>query len=618
MFGNFIYFILVLLIYLTYPQSPETHFDLRESLLLLGLISVAFAGFARLSFRRIERQADRLPFYRLDRLFQSALLRCSVLAVVVFAIDVYGLSLPSFLAAAPLVSRLPTLQAALFLGLFLGYLCLTWFFAFDLYRRLYRPDFSRGEYIGSNVSFSIPVLLPWLLVSGLADLLHALPFPTLKRFLAATEGQLAYMISVLVCIALLGPLAIQFFWRCKPLETGAPRRRIEELCRRAQMAYADILTWPLFGGKMVTAGVMGLVRRFRYILVTPALLSMLQPEEIDAVIAHEIGHIKRRHLVFYLFFFAGYLLLSYVAFDSVLSVLLFFEPVWWLVHDSGLNQTAVMSVAFGVMVIAVFLIYFRYIFGYFMRNFERQADTYVYALFDSAAPLMSTLRKIALTSGQSDDRPNWHHFSIRERIEFLSRCESDPQWVRRHDAKVRRSVGVYLAAVALLGVLGYQLHMGSIGNTLNAQAIEKVVRREIERTPDNAHLYSLLGDLNYRRKDYAAVREAYESSLALKPDSPQVMNNLAWLLATCEDETLRDPPRALGLARRAAEMMPSAHILDTLAESYFANGRFAEAVEAARRALAEAKGDRGLYESQLRKFKQALEAAGPAARQKGS
>jgi len=88
MFGNFIYFILVLLIYLTYPASEETNFTGSLSLLLGLLLSLAFAGFTRLSFNRIENQIERLGFSRSDTLFHSTQLRCSVLAVVVFALDV--------------------------------------------------------------------------------------------------------------------------------------------------------------------------------------------------------------------------------------------------------------------------------------------------------------------------------------------------------------------------------------------------------------------------------------------------------------------------------------------------------------------------------------------------
>ena len=149
-----------------------------------------------------------------------------------------------------------------------------------------------------------------------------------------------------------------------------------EKCHRAGLAYADILYWPIFGGKMITAGVMGLIKKFRYILVTNALLQILEPEEVDAVIAHEIGHIKKKHLLFYLAFFVGYMLLSYVAVDAIVLGIISAEPVYWLSSKAGISQTALISGIYSVVIILVFLIYFRFIFGFFMRNFERQADAY--------------------------------------------------------------------------------------------------------------------------------------------------------------------------------------------------------------------------------------------------
>ncbi len=602
MFGNFIYFILALLIYSTYQPSEEVGLGLGESLLLFAALALAFAAFTQLDFRRIERRIGRLPFETLDQMYQAALLRSSILAVAVFAVNIYGLGLPSFADELPFVARVPTLQALLFIALFVGYLCVVWGTSYGVHRRLYQPDFSRRDYIGSNISFSVPVLLPWLLLSGVLDLLNTLPLPRLKKFLATTEGQVAYFSLFLIGVAVVGPALIKRFWRCTPLAYSPYRLRIEALCRRAGMPYADILNWPLFGGRMITAGVMGLVRRFRYILVTPSLLEVLGPDEIDAVIAHEIGHVKKKHLLFFLLFFAGYLLLSYVAYDLIMYAMIFAEPVWSLIQRSGASQATVVSVAFSVVIMALFLLYFRFVFGFFMRNFERQADGYVYTLFSSARPLISTLQKIALASRQSADRPNWHHYSIRERIDFLGRCEEDRAWLGRHDAKVRRGIGLYAAALLLLAAAGYQVNMGTVGAKLSDHLFETVIQREIEKNPQNHNLYGLMGDLQFRRKNYAEARRAYETSLALKADNPQVLNNLAWLLATCEDGRFRDPVRALALARQAARLQESPQILDTLAECYFVNGRHAEAVEAGKRALALAKGDRSHFEAQLRKF----------------
>ena len=605
MFGNFLYFIIVLLIYLTYQPSEETNFSGLESLtLFIGLIAVFFY-FTLFLFRRIERRIAIGDFSRLDNQFHAILTRQSIMAILIFAIDIYGLNLSSFLLDIWLFNKIPTLEALLFLGLFVFYLALVWACAHGPYRKLYRSDISRRSYVLSNITFSIPVLLPWLLLSGFADLIKALPFEWPGRFLETTEGEVTYFLIFLFFVAIVGPAMIQKFWRCKPIESGEHRKRIENLCRKAGLAYADILYWPIFGGKMITAGVMGLIKKFRYILVTPSLLRLLEPEEIDAVIAHEIGHVKRKHLVFYLLFFVGYMLLSYLTFDMILFGIIYAEPVYWFINKTGFEQTTVFSTLFSLVIIIVFIIYFRFIFGFFMRNFERQADIYVYTLFESAKPLISTLEKIVTTSGQSADRPNWHHFSIKERIDYLMKCESNPKWIHQHNRRVKKSIGIYLAGILLVGFIGYQLNLGVIGDKLNQNFMEKVIARELQKSPDNPNLYRFLGDLYYNRKDYEGTRDAYERALELRLHDPHVLNNLAWFYATCEDQSLRNPQRSLMLARLAAQLEQSSHIFDTLAESYFINGMNQEAIAAAERALATAKGNQAYYRAQLEKFRKA-------------
>ncbi len=237
-----------------------------------------------------------------------------------------------------------------------------------------------------------------------------------------------------------------------------------------------------------------------------------------------------------------------------------------------------------------------------MRNFERQADTYVYTVIGNARALISTLEKIALTSGQPPDRPNWHHFSITARIAYLKKCETDRSWIRRHNHKIKKSIAVYLAAILFMGGVGYHLNFGTFGKKLSNHFFEKIIVRELQKTPDNPNLYRTLGDLYYSRKDYEAAIRAYEHALGLEPGNPEVLNNLAWLYATCDDLSCRNPQQALALAQRAAALSPAAHILDTLAESFYVNGRYSEAVQAAERALKAARTNRSYFEDQLKRF----------------
>lgn len=611
MFGNFLYFIVVLLIYSTYQPTEKTNFTAFETLLLFIGLTVAFAGVTRALFSRLEKRLSRESISRIDPVFNATVTRQSILAIMLFAIDIYGLNLSSFLSTIRMFKLIPTIEAVFFLGLFVCYLAIVWFFAHRSYRIIHQTDLTRRAYVLSNISFSLPVLLPWLLLSGIADIIRVLPFELPKRFLSTTEGEIIYFLIFLFGVAIIGPAMIQKFWRCTPLESGYTRSRIEALCKRAKLEYANILFWPIFGGKMITAGVMGLIKHFRYILVTDALIRYLNPDEIDAVIAHEIGHIKRKHLLFYLFFFVGYLLLSYASFDLIIFSILYAKPVYRFIEITGLDQATVISALFSTVIIALFLVYFRYIFGYFMRNFERQADIFVYELFDSARPLISTFGKIVATSGQSPDRPNWHHYSIRERITYLKKCEADRKWITTHHRKIRKSIAVYVVGMIAVGMIGYHLNFGETGRNISTHFFEQIILRAIEKDPDNSDLYGMLGDLFFGKNQFEEAIVAYETGIRLEPNDARILNNLAWLYATCENKSLRDPKKALALAQRAAEQEPAPHILDTLAESFYVNGRFEEAIVAERQALGLARGDRTHYKDQLKKFMEAAGEAGP-------
>jgi len=601
MFGNFLYFILVLLIYSIYPTSEETSLSgLQTLMLFFGLIGV-FILVTRFQFLRLALRISRDPAARLDHRFDALLTRQSVMAVGLFAVDVYGLNLPSLLSGIAVFSRIPTLQALLFLGLFVCYLSIVWVYAYDAQKQLYHTDMTRQAYVLSNISFSVPILIPWMVVSALADIVNGLPFEYVRRFAQTMEGQIGFFLLFLTVVAVFGPAMIQRCWRCRPLESGFYRDRIESVCRRADFSCSDILHWPLFGGQMITAGVMGLIQRFRYILVTDGLLRYLEPDELDAVIAHEIGHTKQHHLQFYLLFFVGYVLLAYATFDPAYAIG-YAAPVHRFADVTGLDPTKVRLTLFGLVTIVIFLVYFRYIFGYFMRNFERQADTYVYRLFGSGVPLISTLKKIAAASGQSPDKPNWHHFSIQQRIEYLDNCERDRGWIARHNGRIRKSISAYIVGVVCIGGIGYSVNLGETGKNLRLRLHEGMLLREIEQAPGNPNLYGELGSVYYEKGDFGSTIRAWSESLALLPSNPQVLNNLAWLYATCKNREYRNPQRAVDLAEMAAGLLQEPHILDTLAESYYANGDMDRAIRAAGRALQLASENRNYYEGQLRKF----------------
>ena len=78
----------------------------------------------------------------------------------------------------------------------------------------------------------------------------------------------------------------------------------------------------------------------------------------------------------------------------------------------------------------------------------------------------------------------------------------------------------------------------------------------------------------------------YRRAVATAPSDVLVQNNLAWLLATCPDASLRNGAEAAEIAERARRLSngQEAKVLDTLAAAYAEAGRFPEAIAVAERA----------------------------------
>jgi Flp pilus assembly protein TadD len=112
-------------------------------------------------------------------------------------------------------------------------------------------------------------------------------------------------------------------------------------------------------------------------------------------------------------------------------------------------------------------------------------------------------------------------------------------------------------------------------------------RKLLVLDPRNALTHNHLGvALSLKRQfDEAAVE--FREAMAADPQFAQAQANLAWLLATSPEATLRNGAEAVKLAAKAVDLSHGSdpRMLDTLAAAYAEMGRFREAVETARKAL---------------------------------
>ena len=602
MFSNLLYFLIALVIYTTCDLfEPVKNFNtiyVFNSLVL----SVLFVLICNITFKRLEKKASENPFGNIDHLINTYISRLSVLALMIFAVNLYGFKLNFLFSGIKIFDVIPTFGAILFLGLFLFYLIIIWNAAYGVQKGYFAGEVSKKNFILSNVSFSLPALLPWFCLSLIADILGLLPWQPVKEFLKSPLCEIGYIALFLVAIAIFGPVLIKKLWSCTPLEPGLPRTRIEAVCKKTGLKYSDILKWELFGGTMITAGVMGLVGRFRYILVTPALLYSLNDDELDAVMLHEIGHVQKYHMIFYLFFFAGFIACNFVFFEPIMLLFYILKPVYDLFELIGVGKATAHPIIISAAMIGFFILYFRFVFGFFMRNFERQADLHIYHFSKDATPLISTFYKIASYSRQSIDKPNWHHFSIGQRIRFLENCQTSPALIQAHHSRVRKMIAGYFIVATLLFGFGYSINYGMAKDAFGNFIAEKILFQQMDVDPENSDLYALVGDYYYNKKNYGKTIDSYENVLRVDPENVHALNNLAWLFATCPEKDYRNREKALEYAKRALEQEREAFVLDTYAEALFVNHDIRNAVAAAKEALHLSKDKKEYYKSQLERF----------------
>lgn len=593
-YNNLIYLLVVVLVLSTHGAPAEPQIPLQYAILVFITKGLFFSWVVHQT--HTKKSIHRAPqYFSVEQKF-------SITAIILLAIDVYLLDCQYYLAKLPLAEELPTIVSFGGISLFFAYLTIMWAGAKKSYQEVFGRSHTTRSFMAANLKINFPIILPWLLLSLLSDLLQLSNIKAVKDILASPWGEPALLILFFVMLATGFPLLVTKLWDCKSLPAGPIRSHIEKLCSDQKLKYADIMTWPLFEGRVLTAGVMGLTKRFRYLLITPALLEAMTPEEIESVIAHEIGHVKRHHLQLYLLLFLGFGLLAQLSIYPIIYLLLnsnlFYKITLLTDKDPGVALTMMSTIP----MLLLMILYFRFIFGFFMRNFERQADLHAFTVMKSSAPIIRVFEKIAWLSGKIRDLPSWHHFGIGQRIDFLEKCELDKSYVARHHRKVYLSLALYLIVMFSAAIGLWKMPADLLEGAPKAKFAEAVIKQKITEEPQNPLWYQFMGDLQYSKNLYREAAGNYEKSLSLAPENPEVLNNLAWLFLTTEDKTMLNPVRALRLAQRAARLKPSGHILDTLATAYWTNGLKEKAIAIEKQAIQIDPANEEYYLKQLDKF----------------
>ncbi len=222
-----------------------------------------------------------------------------------------------------------------------------------------------------------------------------------------------------VLLFALAPLLVGRALGLRVLKPGHLEARLRGLASDAGTALRRIYIWPT-GGIVANALVIGVIPGTRAVILTDRLLESLRDDEIDAVVAHELGHIKRNHLLWFILVIIASFTLGGLLVEPCWSLLVETMPRAWIASSEDLIHLGI-AFAFGL-----------WIFGFASRRFEQQADAFAVRLLstrqgnaaattEAIAAVSGALSRVCDASGAEPSRHSWRHGSIQSRIHAV-RC----------------------------------------------------------------------------------------------------------------------------------------------------------------------------------------------------
>ncbi len=229
---------------------------------------------------------------------------------------------------------------------------------------------------------------------------------------------LAWAVFLLFVVALanLAPvLLFPLFYKFEPLQDEELKQRLLRLCERAGTRVRGVFEWKLSEKSRKTNAALAGWGNTRRIILSDTLLQNYSPDEIEAVLAHELAHHVYHHIWKSLGLQAAASLFGFWLADRALRA---FSPHFefrGLDDFANLPLLALVSAGLSLLLLPVV--------NAISRHFERQADDYALREIPSIEPFVASMEKLA-ADNLAERHPNpvleflFHsHPSIGKRIE---------------------------------------------------------------------------------------------------------------------------------------------------------------------------------------------------------
>jgi len=267
-------------------------------------------------------------------------------------------------------------------------------------------------------------LLGLILASILVELLYFMIRESPQHWWILTWG---LFMSFFVVMAQLAPVVLfPIFYKFEPLDNEDLRRRLVQLSEQAGTRVRGVYRWNLSEkSKKANAALTGLGST-RRIILADTLLDNYAPEEIEAVLAHELGHHVHRHIMKSILVQAGITLFGFWVANFVLHYSVDHHMFEELSDFANLPLLAITATLISLMLMPALNAYSRY-------N-ERQADRYAFESITSIEPFISSMNKLAQQNLAERTPARWIEVLFHSHPAIAKRVAAAEAWSRAQGA----------------------------------------------------------------------------------------------------------------------------------------------------------------------------------------
>ncbi|HXP16438.1 MAG TPA: M48 family metallopeptidase [Terriglobales bacterium] len=235
-------------------------------------------------------------------------------------------------------------------------------------------------------------------------------------------------LGLFVLLAQLAPVVLfPIFYKFAPLENEELKTRLVRLGERAGTRVRGVYQWKLSEkSKKANAALTGLGNT-RRIILADTLLANYTTDEIEAVLAHELGHHVHRHIFKSILVQAGITFVGFWTANAVLHYAVDRRHVFETLSDfADLPLLLLVATVLSFLVLPLMNAYSRF-------N-ERQADRYAFRSIANVRPFISSMNKLAEQNLAERNPSKWVEWFFHSHPAIARRVAAAEAWAKAQPA----------------------------------------------------------------------------------------------------------------------------------------------------------------------------------------